>query len=82
VDGQDEDEFFKSKGWSKLCVYGESYKTVELTVWSKFEDDGSRIISIHDGSDHCAPYIMTEGIIDYMDLLSRWAPAIELKMTE
>lgn len=83
ADGQDEDDFFKSKGWAKLCVYGKSDETVAITVWSKLEDDnGMRVMSIYDGSSYCAPYIMTEDIIDYMDLLSRWAPAIELKMIE
>lgn len=76
-DGADVAEFMSSRGWEEFLSLGEEAGELSLQSWRrKFEGRWQYLLQVHDASV-LSPYVLVDSFPELMDLISRWAPAVQ-----
>ncbi|MET9232003.1 hypothetical protein [Lentzea sp. NPDC003310] len=77
--GRDINSWLESQGWQDFLEVGNPEGgLLFIETWMRHRDDGPTQYLILIGGTHAlSPYLVTESLVDLMDLLSRWAPAVQ-----
>lgn len=74
----DVDEYLRSQGWERLLTLGDPESSLSLDTWVRNRPDRSaEYLLAMNTSNLSSPYMTIDSFPDLMDLLGRWAPAVQ-----
>ncbi len=78
-DGGDVAAFLAEKGWETFLPIGSTDSVLYLRSWQRFTPDGVQYLlevgGVH--SSALAPYLLFDSLPEFMDMYTRWAPAVQ-----
>lgn len=74
----DVDEYLRSQGWERLLTLGDPDGSLSLDTWQRNRTDRSaEYLLVANTSNISSPFMIIDSFPDLMDLLTRWAPAVQ-----
>jgi hypothetical protein len=76
----DVSKYLANQGWNHIMVIGDPDATLSLDVWQRHRESGhpEYLLEVNSSATSMSmPYLVLDSLPDLMDLVARWAPAVQ-----